>query len=203
MSPKTDDNTTQAPTRQRIVDTARELMLERGFEATAVDDICRQAGVSKGSFYHAFASKEELGLAVLQSWFDRGTERLQNGDYTELADPVDRLLGYLDHCEKYAESFWGDGCLLGNFSTELAQSHPRIRERVAEIFTRLTNSQAKLFEPALRTAGASNTPTANELSEHFLAAIEGGIVLGRAYNDPRHINAAIDQFRRYIKELLK
>ncbi|HSH00758.1 MAG TPA: TetR family transcriptional regulator C-terminal domain-containing protein, partial [candidate division Zixibacteria bacterium] len=132
-----------------------------------------------------------------------GTVRLQNGDYTAITDPVQRLLGYLDHCEKYAETFWGDGCLLGNFSTELAQTHPRIRERVAEIFTRLTHSQAKLFEPALRAAGIGNSPTANELSEHLLATIEGGIVLGRAYGDPRHITGAIDQFRRYIKELLK
>ena len=199
----TNETTTQTPTREKLVETARKMMLASGYEATSVDEICREAGVSKGSFYHSFQSKEELGLAVLQNWFDRGSSNLQNGDYMSLSDPVERAFGYLDHCDQNAETFWGEGCLLGNFSTELAQSHPRIRKRVAEIFTKLTHAQAKLFEPALQASGGKSAPTANELSEHFLAALEGGIVLARAYGDAGHVNKAIEQFRRYLKGILR
>jgi AcrR family transcriptional regulator len=55
-------------TRNRILDASIQLFSEGGFNVTSVDDICTQAGVSKGAFYHHFESKHALFIALLDGW---------------------------------------------------------------------------------------------------------------------------------------
>jgi AcrR family transcriptional regulator len=55
-------------TRSKIMDAAVKLFSTRGFTAASVDDICEEAGISKGAFYHHFESKQALFLALLDGW---------------------------------------------------------------------------------------------------------------------------------------
>ncbi|NOZ72445.1 MAG: TetR/AcrR family transcriptional regulator [Chloroflexi bacterium] len=57
-------------TRRRILQAARTSFNQRGYDATGVADICKQAGVSKGGFYHHFPSKQALFIALLQDWLN-------------------------------------------------------------------------------------------------------------------------------------
>jgi AcrR family transcriptional regulator len=55
-------------TRSHILDAAGELFAERGYDATSVADICAQAGVTKGAFYHHFESKQSVFLELRDRW---------------------------------------------------------------------------------------------------------------------------------------
>ena len=55
-------------TQAKIIESAIKLFSTRGFNAASVDDICKDAGISKGAFYHHFKSKQELFLALLDGW---------------------------------------------------------------------------------------------------------------------------------------
>jgi AcrR family transcriptional regulator len=55
-------------TRTKIMDSAIKLFSARGFAAASVDDICEEAGISKGAFYHHFESKQALFIALLDGW---------------------------------------------------------------------------------------------------------------------------------------
>jgi AcrR family transcriptional regulator len=55
-------------TRTKILDSAIKLFSTRGFNAASVDEICEEAGISKGAFYHHFGSKQALFLAILDGW---------------------------------------------------------------------------------------------------------------------------------------
>ena len=55
-------------TRTKILDSATKLFSTRGFNAASVDEICEEAGISKGAFYHHFESKQALFLAILDGW---------------------------------------------------------------------------------------------------------------------------------------
>jgi AcrR family transcriptional regulator len=57
----------KARTRERLLETAREVLLERGYNAATLDGIALAAGVTKGAVYSNFASKAELFLAVLDA----------------------------------------------------------------------------------------------------------------------------------------
>jgi AcrR family transcriptional regulator len=55
-------------TRTKIMESAIKLFSTQGFNKASVDDICEEAGISKGAFYHHFKSKQELFLALLDGW---------------------------------------------------------------------------------------------------------------------------------------
>lgn len=55
-------------TRARIIESAIKLFSARGYNAASVDDVCEEAGISKGAFYHHFESKQALFLALLDRW---------------------------------------------------------------------------------------------------------------------------------------
>jgi AcrR family transcriptional regulator len=55
-------------TRARIIESAIKLFSNRGYDIASVDDICAEAGISKGAFYHHFASKQALFLSLLDRW---------------------------------------------------------------------------------------------------------------------------------------
>jgi TetR/AcrR family transcriptional repressor of nem operon len=58
-----------SPTRDKLLDAAEGHMLSKGFTATSVDDVCRAAGLTKGSFFHYFDSKEHLGRVVVERFY--------------------------------------------------------------------------------------------------------------------------------------
>lgn len=189
--------TVKTTARDKLLAAAQELMLERGYNATTVDEICNHAGVSKGSFYHFFDSKEELGLATLDAYYNQGIARLMSGPFTREEDRTQKLFGFLKQTEKHAEELWGQGCLLSTFAVDLAETHPLIRQRVAEQFDRLTLELSRLFEPVAAPGGDS--PTAKELATSYLVALEGSIILARAFAESRRIRAGLETFRRQLE----
>jgi len=184
----------EAPSRTSILKTARNLMLRYGYAATSVDDICSKAGVTKGSLYHFFGTKEELGLAVLNGFYAEGVARVASGVYAEMNDPYQRLIGLFDHLEAIGPDLWRHGCLMGNFACELGESSQMIRRRVAEMFEELVNRLAPFFRPIAR-----GRKEADELAEQTLMVIEGAVVMARAHDDPSRIASGLRRFRRTIE----
>ena len=184
-------------TQPKILQAASDLMLARGYSATSVDEICSTAGVSKGSFYHFFSSKEELGLAVLNRFYQEGMQRVGGGGYLRITEPLERLEGFFDHLEAVAPEFWQRGCLLGNFATEVAESNPVIHARVTELFDDMVRRLAPLFAAVLGDA-----EEASSLAEEMLMVLEGSIIMARVHDDPSRISSGLRHFRRAVESRL-
>jgi TetR/AcrR family transcriptional repressor of nem operon len=190
---KTTEHTTA---REKLLGSALELMLRQGYSGTTVDEICGRAGVSKGSFYHFFPTKEDLALAALEQYFRLGVAKLTSGPQAAEVDPRQRALGMVEHTKSVSEDLWSKGCLLGNFAMEISESNPKLRDRVSRAFESLTQSMAAQFEAIVSDAGEG--PTATDLAEMFLEVIEGAIVLAKAHRDPTRIPKAVASFQRYL-----
>lgn len=174
------------------------LIPDQGFPSTTVDQLCEVAGVSKGSFYHYFESKEDLAVETLRVYYTRGVEKLMGGDFQREPDAAKQALGFLTHTEALAAEHWKQGCLLATFVVDMAEAHPKIRAEVVRLFDEIISGMVPLFEALLP---ASCTVTPLEVAEHYIATLEGGIVLAKAYNDPQRIPAALRQFRTYLAGL--
>ena len=185
----------------KLLEAAHHLILARGYRATTVDEICSEAGVSKGSFYHFFKTKEELGLATLARFYPRGTKELMGGAFTALSDPLERAFGFVDHTAERSVFLWTEGCLLGSFATELADSNPTVRAEVSRMFRELVVGMSQLLEPIAQRA-KENGPTAVDLAEMFLDLLEGSIVVARAHREPQRIPAAVGRCREYLERLI-
>jgi len=76
-----------SPTKTRLLDAAERLMLAKGFSATTVDDICETAKLTKGSFFHYFESKDELGEELLEHFCTAG-QRIHEMFCGNTTDPL-------------------------------------------------------------------------------------------------------------------
>src|SRR5690348_4223608 len=116
-------------TKRKLVDAGVSLMRARGFNATTVDDICAEAGVTKGGFFHYFKTKEELAKAAVVRFSDFKNEEGEEAPYRKLADPLARVYGRLDYLKSSVggSTRLTKGCLIGMFAQEVSFTHPELR----------------------------------------------------------------------------
>ena len=187
--------------RARLIDAARSLIRQRGFAATSVDDLCAAAGVTKGAFFHHFASKEALGVALVEDWTVMTGAMFAAHPYTTLPDPLDRVFGYIDlRRELLGQPLLDFSCVAGTTVQETYESSPPIRE-AAE---RSIRSGFAHVQPHLEAALAAHPVpgvTAESLAQQFQIATQGGIILAKALNDAAPARAAFDHLERYLRLL--
>ena len=189
---------TKRTAKEKLLEAAQTLMLSKGYPATTVDEICELASVSKGSFYHLFDSKEELGLAVLDAFQARSKRLINDGPQAHVVDPVDRALQLLEHLMAVAGEAWGDGCLLGSFALDLADTHPVIREAVSEKFREIAEALAEGMAPLGREGGHPDAPSGAELAEQFIVVVEGALILAKAHKDWSYVTRALERFQKNV-----
>jgi len=80
----------------KLLDAALYVIRAKGYTATRVEDICEAAGVTKGSFFHHFKTKEELAIEAAAYFSSMADTLFAAAPYRNLPDPLDRLLGYVD-----------------------------------------------------------------------------------------------------------
>src|SRR2546422_2447127 len=113
----------------RFLEGAVHVIRAKGYEAATVDEICEAAGLTKGSFFHHFESKEELAVAAAAHFAARAEGLFAAAPYRQATDPLDRLLGYVDFRAAIMRGdLPGFTCLLGMMVQETYDTHPAIRE---------------------------------------------------------------------------
>ena len=86
----------QHDSKTKLLDAALKVIRAKGYAATTVEDICQQAGVTKGSFFHHFKSKDDLALSATAHWEAMTEGFFATAPYHKPTDPLDRLLGYVE-----------------------------------------------------------------------------------------------------------
>jgi TetR/AcrR family transcriptional regulator, transcriptional repressor for nem operon len=186
----------------KILDSAQSLMVEKGFVASTVDDICAKAGVTKGSFFYYFKDKEELGKSVALHFACCQQEMIQESCCPQdEPDPLKRIYNLLDLVHESSNDPQNKGCLIGIFSQELSESHPNIRKVCEKIFNGFIAELKKDFTQAKEKYAPKASFKPEELAEYFLATIQGSLILMRARKDPKVIQRSVKQYKEYVKIL--
>ena len=188
-------------TKQKVISATQELMRSRGYSATTIDEIIKYAGVSKGGFYHAFKSKEELTIVALEDYEEKGWTIVANGPYANIKDPVERALAFVQFIEEKSGELWAHGCLLGSISIEVANSHPSVINRIDELFAEFEHEIEAILAPALEARNITEV-SGKDLSIHLLAVIEGSIIAAKSHRKPQYLQNGIARFRHYVSLLL-
>lgn len=181
---------------------AERLMLTKGFAATTVDEICDAADLTKGAFFHYFASKDAVGKATVERFALNLVRAFQGGAFHEKSDPLERIDGYIDFTAELCESaILQHGCLVGAFSVELAETHPEIRAVCGETFTGWAQGLSHELEAARARYAPDAAVDTQRLANHFIAVLEGALLLAKARQDPQVIAENLEHFRRYVRSL--
>jgi TetR/AcrR family transcriptional repressor of nem operon len=192
-----------ASAKTTLLDAGRQLMLRRGFTATSVDDVCAEAGVTKGSFFHHFSSKEEFGKALLEHHWSTMQQMLGSAPFNRVEDPLARLHGYLDLFVQLAHDPRVEkSCLFGNLAQEVAPTNEALRAECAGAFGRWVEQiAADLVEAKRRYAPRAKFDPVS-VAEYFIAIYEGSLVLAKANGDARVLAENVEHFRTYVDALL-
>jgi len=191
-----------APTsRTRLLAATVDLVRTNGYNATRVDDVCSAAGVTKGSFFHHFATKDDLAVAAASFWHENAARLFAQAPYMRHPDPLDRLLGYVKFRRQLiAGENWEFSCYAGTTIQEVHATNPRIRDACADSIRGHVAMLRELIAAALDAYPVAKLD-AGSLANHVQAVIQGAFVMAKAQQDRRVAISSIDHLHRYIELL--
>jgi len=173
-----------------------------GWAATSVEQLCRAAGVTKGAFFHHFESKEALGVAAAQRWTKVTTPLFTNAPYHRHADPLDRILGYLDFRRAIVQGpLEAFTCFAGTTVQEAFAASEPIRMACGDSITGHASILEADFEAALRKYPPRERVTARGLALYTQTVLQGGFVLAKAQGDAGPLLDGIAHLQRYLQLL--
>jgi len=173
--------------RERLIESTRELLWERGYVGTSPKAIQERSGAGQGSMYHHFQGKSGLALAAI----GRNAEDLRARAEAEFAGPgtvVERITVYLRRERDVLK-----GCPVGKLTQDPeVMADADLRKPVEETFGWLTGRLAGLLDEG-RAAGELD-PALDPLATAtaLVAVLQGGYVLARAAGSPDVFAKAVD-----------
>jgi TetR/AcrR family transcriptional repressor of nem operon len=181
---------------------AIDVIRAKGYDATTVDDLCAKAGLSKGSFFHHFKSKEDLAVAAAQAWSDHARTLFADAHYHQLDDPLERLLAYVDmRISLIHGEFCEFTCLAGTMTQEIYQTNPRIRDACAQAIDSHAQTLETDIGAAIEKYGIHAEWTAASLALHTQAVIQGAFVVAKAQNRSGAAADSLIHLKRYLSLL--
>ncbi len=188
--------------REDILDAGQELMFLNGYGSTGIKDITDEVDIPKGSFYNHFSSKEEFGLEMLQRYCDRGLAwhrrtLLENKEGT----PLERLETlYASSIEGYeARMEHKYGCIMSNFSAEMADVNEAFREVLDKEFNEIQSIIEECLNQAIEEGELNIKTDTKEMAHFILNSWHGALVRMKSTGDIAPLNTFKDNIFSMLK----
>src|ERR1700742_2221213 len=188
---------------RKLLDAAVHVIRSKGYSAARVEDICAEAGLTKGAFFHHFPSKEACAIAAAAHFAANADAIFDAAPYSHLPDARERVLGYVDFRKAILRGELPQfTCLLGTMVQEAYDSHPAIRAAC----DRYISEHAARLESDIALAKARHAPDADwtpkSAALYSQAALQGAFILAKAKHGPKVAADCIDHLKRYFETLL-
>lgn len=197
-----------ALTKSKILDAAQQVVLDRGFSATSVDAIQEAAGISRGTFFYHFASKDDLSRALIERYAlsDRElTDAYMKRAENLVSDPVQQVLVFLGLHEELFEDMDGvyPGCLFASYSYEAGL----FDRETMNVVNAAVEYWRKLVGDKLKTAMERRPPVVESdpyvLADTAYAVFQGAFILSRVRCNTSIVVAQLRQVRNYFELLFE
>jgi TetR/AcrR family transcriptional regulator, transcriptional repressor for nem operon len=192
-------------TRTRIMDAAEALILDHGFAGTTVDSVIRKAGVTKGAFFHHFASKALLGHALVERFAAADAElfehEMQRAERLS-SDPLQQILIviglYQEMMEELDEPYL---CLFASYCYQAQLFDDQTLEIIRAAFEHTRHLLLEKLE-AVVTQRSPRIPIELEsLADLVTVVFEGAFILARTMDAPEAISQQLQHYRNYLELL--
>lgn len=164
-------------TRDKLILASIQIMAVKGFNNTGIAEILAEVKVPKGSFYHYFKSKDDLGVAIIEQYGQQMRESLESHLQAAQGSAMNRLKSYFCQILAYfEENFCRCNCLLGNLGQELAIQNPAMREIIFTHYRAVERIIADVLRQAKTEGELAESADETILAKMFFAAWEGCLV---------------------------
>ena len=167
-------------TKDHILASAQRLVQQRGFNGFSYADVADEVGIRKASLHHHFASKADLGVALVESYaaqFDGALSSIAHSDASEL----DKLKAYVG---LYRSTLEGDRiCMCGMLATEVLTLDASMLPKLQGFFTRNTEWLAQLLTEGLTRGTLKFEGDAADQARAVLSMLQGSSLVCRSSGD--------------------
>lgn len=191
--------TTRTDTRNALVWCGTELLTERGFQITGIDEVLKRVGVPKGSFYHYFKSKDHFGHAVIDNYETYYAKKMDRIFNDQSQTPLQRLVNFTVNAKNGMVKFdFKRGCLIGNLGQELAALDTQFRERLEAVLVSWEKRVAECLNEAIETGELAQGQDPQALSRFFWVGWEGAILRSKLMRSLEPIDQFTSIFFRSV-----
>jgi TetR/AcrR family transcriptional repressor of nem operon len=190
-------------TRQRILNAAERLILDKGLAATSVDEILAESKSSKGSFFHHFPSKNHLARALVEryaavdvAFLDEITAKAE----AKADDPAMQMIALLKLFEDGADETVSQqsSCLYVSYIFDRQLFVDGTNAIIAGAFQTWRDRLARKLREAAKVHPPRVSVDLDALADHLSATYEGAFMMGRAMNDPALMRRQVELVRLYV-----
>ncbi|MEJ2154122.1 MAG: TetR/AcrR family transcriptional regulator [Desulfobacteraceae bacterium] len=180
-----------------LVEAAKILLWEKGYDATSPKAIQTLGNAGQGSFYHHFKSKKDLAATAMAAVVDERIAKFDAlfGDSGPVIQRIERVL--LEPRDELK------GCRIGRMVWDSAIGEPELRRPVERYFRHVESRIVAALEDALAAGEMEAIVPPEHIAAVVLAAIQGALTLGRAMQDPKWYARTIQGTVSLIKRVLK
>ncbi|HEX6790059.1 MAG TPA: TetR/AcrR family transcriptional regulator [Candidatus Krumholzibacteria bacterium] len=169
-------------TSERVLDIAEALVQTRGFNAFSYADIARAVGIRKASLHHHFATKADLGAALVARYRAAFLDALRSIEADTESAP-ERLERYTDLYGSVLRK--GRMCMCGMLASDAATLPKPMRESIAGFFGENEAWLARVLAEGKKRGQVEYEGTPSSLAAFFVSSLEGAMLVARAGGDPR------------------
>lgn len=164
-------------TRDVLLRAGLEVLTEKGFSATGIDEVLRRVGVPKGSFYHYFDSKEAFGSALIAQYADYFARKLDRHLLNENLTPLARLHAFVSDAQAgMARYAFRRGCLIGNLGQEMGTLPESFRSQLRAVFADWESRFAVCLRAAQACDEVSKQVDCEQVATFFWIGWEGAVL---------------------------
>jgi TetR/AcrR family transcriptional repressor of nem operon len=164
-------------TRTALIEAGTQLILEKGYNNTGLEEILKEAKVHKGSFYHFFKNKEDFGLQVVAEYAAVRLGSLDEQLNNQELGPLARLRRYYELAgHRHQRLGYRKGCLFGNLGQEMADQSEVFRTRLEDVLSEYRAKIARCFREAQRVGDLRADLDVDRLAGFCLNSWEGALL---------------------------
>ena len=186
-------------TKQKVLETARELFYLNGYNNTSIDDILKASKIKKGNLYFHFRSKEALGYAVIEGYLKdeiRTVDEVLAGP----GSPMERLYRLFETFKKnLSDRGCRGGCPIGNFAIEMSDIHNGFRKKINRIFDAWLERLVILLNEAKKADELPPSIDTKAMACFIVAVWEGGVMLVKTRKDPQVMGDCIKSLKEIVE----
>ncbi|MDP2345470.1 MAG: TetR/AcrR family transcriptional regulator [Deltaproteobacteria bacterium] len=185
-------------THEEILKVASALLQTRGFSAFSYAHIAEALDVKPAAIHYHFASKTDLGLALIARFRARYRRWIDEADEQGFS-PIQKLDGYIRIAARFAEDGSGKVCPMGALESELGAIPPEMQRAVSEMAEEVYAWLARVLDEGKRSGAWTFDGDAEDMATFIASALQGGLQVGRALGKGR-FDAVIRQIKKTLGE---
>jgi len=186
-------------TKTALLQVGMEMMMEKGYTNTGIQEVLNALNVPKGSFYHYFDSKESYGVAIIHHFDQNYAANLLRTLRNPQRTPIERLRDYCEATKAMlAAQDCRKGCLIGNLSQEMSDQSEVLRKELSKVMNKWRDMFAACIEEGQRAGEIKSGPSAHDLAELFSAAWGGAVMRAKTVKNTESLDVFIDLMFEYV-----